>query len=192
MQHIAGDIAAKEYRDVTVSISGQNDRRASLDAYQPTPAPPPNSGDAWDSIVGPSAPAASTASSSAAPSGTSGALSAGLSLALIAFGGWKGGTAAAAPAVGQSSGTVDPGSIALASATAGAAAQPPGPPPFGGNDSSSAETNTPVGAPDGTPSRWKPGYSDGFQQRFALSAYGANAASGLDGPVATSVANINV
>ena len=71
---------------MSVSISGQNDRRALLDAYQPTPAPTAGQSGAWDAALGTMAPTGSAATATAAPGGTSGGLSDGMSFALMAFG----------------------------------------------------------------------------------------------------------
>ncbi|WP_428532363.1 hypothetical protein [Rhodopila sp.] len=263
---------------MSVSISGQNDRAALLSAYQATPTAPPDLGGIWDSTVGTPTPSSST-TTTAAPSGTSGALSDGMSLALLAFGG---GAATAAPPGGQngeasavssddaesgqsaadpqaglltdmqsllasltgtsttgtsasgtsaggtsaggtstsgtsgggtsaggdSSATSDTvsaaaggtllqdlqsvtaafGTIASTSGTAPAAGPGPGSPPSWSNDISNLGTT----APDGTANPWKPGYTDGFQQQFALSAYNANAAYGGDPATASSLANISV
>jgi hypothetical protein len=85
--------------------------------------------------------------------------------------------------------TADLGTIASASATSQpTGSRPPGSPPSWSNDISNAGPDT----PDGTTSHWKPGYSDGFQQQFALSAYSANAASALDAATASPAAGISV
>ncbi|WP_428491990.1 hypothetical protein [Rhodopila sp.] len=74
------------------------------------------------------------------------------------------------------------------SASGSSGAQPTGLPPSWGNDISNLGTI----APDGTANQWKPGYSDSFQQQFALSAYSANATPGVDPATASSLAAINV
>ena len=76
-------------------------------------------------------------------------------------------------------GTITPGS---------GGAQPTGLPPSWGNDFSNFGTT----APDGTANQWQPGYSDSFQQQFALSAYSANAAPGGDSATASALAAISV
>ena len=67
-------------------------------------------------------------------------------------------------------------------------AQSTGLPPSWGNDISNLGTT----APDGTANQWRPGYSDSFQQQFALSAYSANAAPGGDSATASALAAISV
>ena len=261
-------MTVEEYQGVSVSISGQNDRAALLSAYQATPTAPPDLGGIWDSTVGTPTPSSST-TTTAAPSGTSGALSDGMSLALLAFGG---GAATAAPPGGQNGeasavssddaesgqSAADPqagllsdiqsllasltgtsttgtsasgtsaggtsaggtsaggdgsatsdsisaaaggtllqdlqsatgafGTVVSTSGSAPAAGPGSGSPPSWSNDISNLGTT----APDGTANPWKPGYTDGFQQQFALSAYNANAAYGGDAATASSLANISV
>ncbi len=61
-----------------------------------------------------------------------------------------------------------------------------GPPP-GDTDISNSGTNA-AGKSTGA---WKPSYSDGFRQQFAMSAYNAGAQSALTGSATSSLASIN-
>ena len=84
----------------------------------------------------------------------------------------------------------DLGTLASTSGTAqpgGADGHVAGAPPWS-DDISNAGTTT----PDGPDSGWKPGYSDGFQQQFAVSAYSASATSGLDSSATSALADIKV
>jgi hypothetical protein len=91
------------------------------------------------------------------------------------------------------------------SAQPGSAARPPsGPPPWrndisntGTNAASAAGSTSGNGSTSGTSgadgtNRWRPGYSDGFQQQFAISAYTTSTTSALNSSVTTSLTNINV
>jgi hypothetical protein len=85
------------------------------------------------------------------------------------------------------------------SAQPGSASRPPSGPPPWRNDISNTGTNVAsatgstngTGGADGT-NRWRPGYSDGFQQQFAISAYTTSTTSALNSSVTTSLTNINV
>jgi hypothetical protein len=113
---------------VSISVSGQSEQWAQLNAYQP-PAPEAgqNSASALTSALTGGAAVASTGGAQSAPGSpgnaisapgsTSGALSDGICLALIAFGGgWNPGTGSSSQAVSQSGGTsgaTPPGSVSL-------------------------------------------------------------------------------
>ena len=84
----------------------------------------------------------------------------------------------------------DLGTLASTSGTAqpgGADGHVAGAPPWS-DDISNAGTTT----PDGPDSGWKPGYSDDFQQQFAVSAYSASATSGLDSSATSALADLKV
>jgi len=100
---------------VSISISGQNDRWAQLSAYQPPPASQAGQNGGWNSISGTAASSGSTGSTPFA-GGTSGALSDGMSFALMALsGGWGSGQAASVQTADQSSATSGASSASSAS-----------------------------------------------------------------------------
>jgi hypothetical protein len=90
-------IPGKGASDVTMSISGQNERWAQLNAYQPPPSSQYGQNGGFDPI------SLATASSGATGNATAAApaLSDDMSLALMAFAGWGNGSAPASQATGQ-------------------------------------------------------------------------------------------
>jgi hypothetical protein len=196
-----------------MSISGQNERWAQLNAYQPPPSSPSGQNSPFD-------PASGTVPSAAPAAGSTGALSDGTSLALIAFGSL--GNAQAAPqatgtlaSTGSTAGAQDESSLeaqilgdvqslisdltgaTTTSGTTGSASQNPL------TTTSASPTTQPAGPPSGPPP-WgtdtnstgnaggaASGYSDAIQQQFALSAYSANS-SGLDSSATSSLTSISV
>jgi hypothetical protein len=101
---------------MSMSISGQNERWAQLNAYQPPPVSPSGQNGGWDSTIG-TTPSSGAAGNTASGAGTSGALSDGMSIALMAFGGWGNGSSTASRATGQSSGTSGTSSAGSAPST---------------------------------------------------------------------------
>jgi hypothetical protein len=89
----------------------------------------------------------------------------------------------------------DLGTISSASGTSqsdGSGGPPGGAPPWGNDSSNNDISNTGTSASDGNPRGWRPGYSDGFQQQYAASAYGAGMTSGLDSSTTSSLNSITV
>jgi hypothetical protein len=230
---------------VSMSISGQNERWAQLNAYQLPPSSPSGQNGGRASTIG-TAASSGSGGNIASGAGTSGALSDGMSFALMAFGGWGNGAAAASQAAGQSGGTSGASSTdsapatqdgnslgaqlltdvqSLLSALTGTTSPPTGTSAASGNTGTGASAGLTgtvpqdlqtvasdldttasasgssqpggVGGPSsGPPTRSNgvsnPGYSDGIQQQFALSAYTANTRSSLDSSATSSLASINV
>jgi hypothetical protein len=255
---------------VSISISGQNERWAQLSAYQPPPMPRPGQSGGSDPSVGTTTAPGSPGTNNSTPASTSGALSDGMSFALMAFSGsWGVGTGTSSQGANQSTGTSnaaapgstpstsngtspqsqlltdvqsllsaltgssgsasgattssaaasstgsgagtqtglsssilqdlqtvasDLGAISSASGTSqpGGTASPQGAPPWGNDSSNNDISNTGTSASDGNAGGWRPGYSDGFQQQYAASAYGAGMTSGLDGSTTSALASITV
>lgn len=89
---------------MSMSISGQNERWAQLNAYQPPPSSSSGQDSAWDpTTVAASSPG--SAGNGPSTGGTSGGLSDGTSLALIAFGSLGNGQTTASQAAGQNTAT---------------------------------------------------------------------------------------
>jgi hypothetical protein len=248
---------------VSISISGQNERWAQLNAYQP---PAAQSGQAGGTLpaAGTTTSPGSIGNSNSIPGATSGALSDGMSFALMAFSSsW--GTAAATSSQGASpgSGTADGlspsapaagsspqsqlltdvqsllsalmgGSGSSASGASGSNAtataansgtgtqtslsssllqdlqtvasdlgtidatsgssRPGGSPqsasPRGDDNANTSDTGT--SAPGGNAGAPRPGYSDGFQQQYAVSAYSAGMMSGPDNAAMSALGSISV
>ena len=140
-----------------MSISGQNERWAQLNAYQPPPSSQAGPNGGWASAVGTTGSSGATSSAGTA-GGASGGLSDTMSLALMAFSGaWGTGSGASSQAPGQSG---------------AAPVMPSADPPSSTQDASG-------------------GYSDGFQQQFAFSAYTANSSS-LTNAASAPLTSINV
>lgn len=116
---------------MSISIFGQNERWAQIQAYQPPPASQSGQsggqlggpggaqggaqGGAWDPSLGTSTSSGSTAIAG----GTSATLSENTSFALIAFGGWGNGPATSTQTAGQSSTSSPSDASSPASATVG-------------------------------------------------------------------------
>ena len=99
---------------MSISISRQNERWAQLNAYQPPPASQSGQNGQWDPSVGTDTSAGSTGTAPSA-GGTSGALSDGVSFALMAFGDWRSKAAASTQSTGQDSTTSDASASSSAS-----------------------------------------------------------------------------
>lgn len=118
---------------MSISISGQNDPWAQLNAYQASPKPLSSQNGPWNTTTsgtaaGGAAPGGSSARTSAG--GTAGALTDGTAKALLAFGGWASGLTISSQTYGQTSGGADPASSTSPSAdpagTANSAITPTG------------------------------------------------------------------
>jgi len=160
-----------------MSISGQNERWAQLNAYQPPPSSQAGANGGWATESG------GTTGSAGSAGGASGGLSDTMSLALMAFSGaWGTGSGTSPQAPGPNGGTAIVPSTDPPSSTQDASG-------IGSqllNDMQSMMA-TLTGTADASPA---PG-SEGFQQQFAFSAYAANSSS-LTNPATAPLTSINV